>query len=143
MSLITFLLNQFILACFNYLNVDFDAYRILRHKTIAHGINLVAYLSFSILIYWLTVKPEFSFQNFPYFDFAVYLFAAFFNRQITFDIPLNLRRGLKWYYVSLDKPPKAWLDRQEVKFFGYNGKAITFAYALLWMISILVKILFL
>lgn len=61
--------------------------------------------------------------------------SAFFNRQITFDIPLNLRRGLKWYYVSLDKPPKAWLDRQEIKIFGYNGAAITFMYFVLWILS--------
>jgi hypothetical protein len=139
--MLTYILNQFVLACFNYLNVEFDAYKILRHKKIAHGINFTAYVSFSILIYWLVIKPDFSW--FYIFDFSVYLFSAFFNRQITFDIPLNLRRGLKWFYVSLDKPPKAWLDRQEVKLFGYNGKAITFAYALGWFNFSIVKLLFL
>jgi hypothetical protein len=134
---------MFILACANYVNVELDAYKILKHKTIAHAVNFTAYLSFSILIYWLTVKPEISLQNFPYWDFLVYLLGAFFNRQITFDIPLNLRRGLRWYYVSLDKPPKAWLDRQEVKLFGYNGKAIAFAYSLCWLICIVIKIKFL
>jgi|SRR5215208_222856 len=139
--MITFLLNQFVLACFNYLNVEFDAYKILRHKTIAHGINLTAYVSFSILVYWLTIKPDISW--FFFFDFIIYLFCAFFNRQITFDIPLNLRRKLKWDYVSLDKPPKAWLDRQEIRLFGYNGKAIIFTYALGWLNFTLIKLLFL
>lgn len=134
---------MFILACANYINVEFDAFRILKHKTIAHAINLSVYLSFSILIYWLTIKPELSLQNFPYLDFFIYLLSAFFNRQITFDIPLNLKRELKWYYVSLDKPPKAWLDRQEVKVFGYNGKLITFFYSACWLICIFVKIKFL
>lgn len=134
-----YLLNNFLLICFNFGNVQIDAYKILKNKTIAHGINFTAYVVFAMMLFIFVVKPAFSWSEFPFLDFLNYLSAAFFNRQISFDIPLNLERGLKWYYVSTDRPPKAWLDRQEVRLFGYNGKLVTFVYASLWLVCSLIK----
>jgi hypothetical protein len=56
-------------------------------------------------------------------------------RKIFFDIPLNLRRGLKWDYVSLDKPPKALNDRIEVKLWGYNGRIGVAVYSVVLIIT--------
>lgn len=61
-----------------------------------------------------------------------FAFSALFQRQLTFDIPLNLRRGLAWNYVSLDKPPNALMDKIEVRVFGYNGTAPVVVYGLCW-----------
>jgi len=129
--MITYLINQAILGAFNFLNVWLDAYKIKRAlkqnvpKSVRHGINLAAYAVCVGLIIWL-----FKLQIWDAVLFAV---SAFFNRQLSFDIPLNLRRGLKWDYVSLDKPPKALLDKIEIRIFGYNGKAPVFCYAVLWV----------
>ena len=59
---------------------------------------------------------------------------AMWNRQITFDIPLNLRRGKSWDYITMAKPPKAITDRIEIAIFGYNGKAITLTYIVLFIL---------
>jgi hypothetical protein len=139
--MITYIINTLCLSGFNLINSRVDAYRILKNKTIAHGINFVAYGLFSVILYLKTVKPSFTWCDFPWFDLFAYLVMAFCNRQDTFDIPLNLRRGLKWYYVSLDRPPKAWLDRQEVRIFGYNGKLPVLIYSIIWAVCIIVKIL--
>jgi len=50
---------------------------------------------------------------------------------------LNLRRGLKWDYVSLAKPPKAIMDIIEIAFFGYNGRAAILIYAIMWVGSLI------
>lgn len=129
--MITYLMNQAILVAFNMLNVWLDAYKIKRalnknvQKSVRHGINFAAYATCVGLIIWLF---RLDWQNGLLFGAS-----AFFNRQLSFDIPLNLRRGLKWDYVSLDKPPKALMDKIEVRVFGYNGKAPVFCYALLWV----------
>lgn len=123
------ILPNAILILFNVINSRIDAYRILKNKNIAHGVNFVAYavcavaciLIFKINHWWL---------------FAI---SAFFNRQITFDIPLNLRRGLKWDYVSLAKPPKALMDRIEISLFGYNGKAPTIIYGIIWVVTLILQ----
>ncbi len=139
--MITYLINQACLAGFNLINSRIDAYRILKHKTIAHGINLTAYLVFALILYYLTTKPALSWAQFTYADFAVFCFSAFTNRQFSFDIPLNLRRKLKWDYVSLDRPPKAWLDRMEVELFGYNGRAALVFYGSIWLVCLIIKFL--
>lgn len=133
--MVTDIINQLCLSCFNLINSRVDAYRILKNKTIAHGINFGAYFLFSILLYFITIKPAISWAAFPFIHFTGYILSAFFGRQITFDIPLNLRRGLKWYCVSTDDPPKAWLDRQERKVFGKDGRTPVFIYAALWIVS--------
>jgi hypothetical protein len=137
--MITYLINQAILAGFNWGNTRIDAYRILRHKGIAHGINFGTYAVFTLILYYFTVKPVFTWSAFPYADLVVYLFAAFTNRQFSFDIPLNLRRGLKWDYVTKANPPKSILDRIEIRIFGRNGKAPFVMYGLIWIACLIIK----
>lgn len=137
--MITYLINQGALAGFNLVNSRVDAYRILRNKTIAHGINFGAYAIFTLVLYHFTMKPLISWSDFPYYDFTVFLFSAFTNRQGSFDIPLNLRRRLPFDYVSLAKPPKAWLDRQEIRLFGYNGQAPLVMYGMIWILCLIIN----
>lgn len=109
--IIEFLIGQLFLALFNITNSHIDAHRILDNKTIAHGVNFAAYaLAVAIICFLLSIP----------FGWPIVLFAlsAFFNRQFSFDIPLNLRRGLAWDYQSTANPPKAILDRIERFIFG-------------------------
>ncbi len=129
--MIAYLIGQAILIAFNLLNSRLDAYRILKNKQIAHGINFGAYSLLVAVICW--------FWHLNIGEISLFSLSAFFNRQLSFDIPLNLRRGLKWDYVSLDKPPKALMDRIEVWLFGYNGKAPVFCYAVLWVACGVIK----
>jgi|SRR6478752_754735 len=139
--MISYLLNQLALAGFNWGNTRIDAYRILRHKTIAHGINLGAYAAFALMLYYFTTKPVFTWLEFPFADMALFIFSAYTNRQFTFDIPLNIRRGLKWDYVSKANPPKSITDRFEIWLFGYNGRAPFLLYGTVWVICLIIKIL--
>ena len=134
---------QEVLIVFNFTNVYNDAYRILQHKKIAHGINFGAYFIFACITYYFFTKPELSFSGFPYLDFGIWLLNAFCNRQISFDIPLNLRRGLKWNYVSLDNPPKSITDQVEIFVFGRNGTVPVIVYSALWFITFLIQIIWL
>lgn len=115
-----------LLIGFNLVNSRVDAYRILRDKSIAHGLNFGVYLALAITCVWLFhMNPSRS---------VVYFLSAFFCRQITFDIPLNWRRGLKWDYVSLDRPPRALMDRIEIRLFGYNGRLPVLVYSIGWLV---------
>lgn len=122
------ILSIAIQVVFNILNAYIDAYRILKNKTIAHGINLGCYA--------VVVGIEVYFLKMVWWVAAIFCIQAFLNRQNTFDIPLNLRRKLKWDYMSLDKPPKAWWDRQEYRIFGNNGRKIALTYIGLWVVSL-------
>lgn len=118
-------------AIFNWINTRKDAYRIMKHKTIAHGINFTAYailvsIQLMILKLWWPVAILFCVQ-------------AFLNRQNTFDIPLNLRRGLDKFYQTKD--PKALMDKIEYWVFGYNPKAIAWTYIILWCITLVLILL--
>lgn len=126
-----FLLNQLALAFFNLVNSRIDAYRILRNKTIAHGINFGAYAVFTGLVIWIA---DYSLPNDVLFGIS-----AFLNRQLSFDIPLNLRRGLDWFYQSTANPPKAWWDKVERRLFGidYDGKKIVFWYSALFLFTLI------
>jgi hypothetical protein len=130
--MITYLINQVALAMFNLINSRIDAYRIMRNKTIAHGINFGVYALFCALLCWLA--------RWNVGVITLFCVSAFCNRQLSFDIPLNLRRGLKWDYVSTAKPPKALLDRIEIRLFGYNGRAPLFVYAIVWVACLIIKI---
>lgn len=130
--MITYLLNQLALAGFNLVNSRVDAYRILRNKKIAHGINFGSYCLFAAVLCILF--------RYSFWQIVVFGISAFANRQLSFDIPLNLRRGLKWDYVSLAKPPKAILDRIEIRIFGYNGRAPIIMYAIIWVVCLIIKI---
>lgn len=119
-----------LLIGFNAVNSQLDAYRILKHKKIAHGINFGAYLILvGVTIYLYQMNPARS---------IVFSIGALCNRQITFDIPLNLRRKLKWFHVSTAKPPKAILDRIEIWAVGYNGKLLVLIYSIGWILSLLI-----
>lgn len=132
----SFILNQFALAFWNFINSRIDAYRILKNKTIAHGINFGAYAAFAALVVWI------SDMNLP--NIVLFGVSAFFNRQLSFDIPLNLRRKLDWYYQSTARHPKAILDRIENAIFGMGvGKEIVLFYGFMWVSTILIKIIFL
>lgn len=127
-----YLLAHVALVAFNLINSRVDAYRIMANKTIAHGINFGAYTLFVALLCW--------FAQWNAGVITLFFVSAFCNRQLSFDIPLNLRRGLKWDYVSLAKPPKAFLDRIEIRVFGYNGRAPIFMYGTVWVVCLIVKI---
>jgi hypothetical protein len=131
----TFLLNQLILAFFNFVNSRIDAYRILKGKTIAHAINLSAYaVAVGILIVLFKM-------NWP--NSILFCFSAFFNRQLSFDIPLNLRRGLSAFYQSTANPPAAWWDRVERTFFpDNNGKKIVLFYSIMWCVTVGINLSF-
>ena len=130
----TFVLNQLILAFCNFINSRIDAYRILKHKTIAHGVNLIAYAIATAVLIWLFKMPLLQAINF--------CISAFCNRQLSFDIPLNKRRGLPWYYQSTANPPKSWWDRVERKLFGvdYDGKKIVAWYSIFFILTLIPEI---
>ena len=108
--IVEYIVGQMFLAIFNIINSRIDAYRILKHKTISHAINFTAYGVFVSVLCFLF--------RFPVINITLFCLSAFFNRQFSFDVPLNLRRGLTWYYQSQDNPPKALLDRIERALFG-------------------------
>jgi len=130
--MIPYLLFQAFLAGFNFGNSQLDAYRILRNKHIAHGINFGVYSLFCGVLCWLA--------RWNIGVITLFSVSAFCNRQITFDIPLNLRRGLKWDYVSLANPPKSIMDRFEIRMFGYNGRAPFVLYGAVWTICLIIQL---
>jgi hypothetical protein len=124
------LYDQLILAAHNLLNVWLDAYKIKRAlkknipKSVRHGVNFAAYaITVGMVIWW---------RHMGVWDAVVFALSALFQRQLTFDIPLNWRRGLAWNYVSLDKPPNALMDKIEIRLFGYNGTAPVVVYGVCW-----------
>lgn len=127
------ILGQMFFAIFNIVNSRIDAYRIMSNKTIAHSVNFIAYFIFCTAV-CILLRINFKFDLIIGFIPVVYgpgllfLISAFLNRQFSFDIPLNLRRGLSWDYQTKATGPKASvLDRLERFFFGngeYAGRLI-------------------
>lgn len=114
----------------NVINSRIDAYRFLKNKTVAHGLNGGLYL--------VLVAAECYFLNQVWWIIAVFVLSSFFNRQVTFDIPLNIRRRktdktITWDYMSKAQPPKAITDKIERFFFGTNGRTLHIIYILLWL----------
>lgn len=138
--LIEFLVGQLFLALFNVGNAFFDAYRILANKHIAHALNFIAYLLVAIVICLLLgIHFHFAWGWLPYGQGILFLASAFFNRQFTFDIPLNLRRGLAWNYQSTADVPKSITDRIERAIFGTGqnvGTRIAKVYAACYVVTI-------
>lgn len=130
-KVMSFLLNQIALAFWNLINSRIDAYRILKHKGIAHGINLVVYAVAVGVVCWIA--------KYGVKEIVLCGVSAFFNRQLSFDIPLNKRRKLPWYYQSTANPPAAWWDKVERKVFGvdYDGKKIVVWYSFLFVLSVI------
>lgn len=129
--MILYLISQLALASFNLLNAAHDAFRIRAHKRIYHGLNFGV---FTLLVALLCWRAGWNFGV-----ITLFCVSAFCNRNITFDIPLNKFRGLKWDYVSTAKPPKAILDRIEIRLFGYNGRAPVIMYAVVWVVCLIIK----
>jgi len=130
--MITYLLAQLVLASFNLMNAVHDAFRIKAHKRIYHGLNFVAYAVLCGALCW---AGKWDFRT-----IILSCVAAFCNRQLSFDIPLNQFRGLKWDYVSTERPPKSITDRIEIRLFGYNGRAPFLLYGVVWGICLIIKI---
>src|SRR5687768_12836091 len=104
--IIELLIGQLFLALFNVANAHIDAYRIIDNKTIAHAVNFGAYLLFTGMLCHLLSMPAYFFLGIlPYGATPLFFLSAFFNRQFSFDIPLNLRRDLAWDYQSTANPP--------------------------------------
>src|SRR5688572_7265826 len=116
--------GQLFLAIYNLANVAIDAYKIINHKTVAHAVNFILYLSFIFALLFI--------MRIPISICWLFGMIAFFNRQFTFDIPLNLRRDLPWYYQTKAVGKNASvLDRLERRIFGNAdnvGKKIFNAY---------------
>jgi hypothetical protein len=132
-EMILYLVAHLCLVVFNLTNVWIDAYRITKHKTIAHGINLGVYAVFAGLLCW--------WSGWGVWEIIIFCVSAFCTRQFAFDIPLSLRRGKKWDYVSTANPPKSILDRIEIRLFGYNGRAPFVLYGAAWGGCLIVKII--
>lgn len=140
--IIELLIGQLFLVLFNIANAYIDAYRILDNKKIAHGINFTAYAIAALIICFLLSIPFYLlFGWLPYGPGMLFMLSAFFNRQFSFDIPLNLRRGLAWDYQSQDNPPKSATDRIERAMFGTGanvGKKIFKVYLACYCLIIIV-----
>ena len=139
--LIEFVVGQLFLVLFNVTNAYIDAYRILKNKTIAHAINFGTYLvAAGIICFFLRIQVYFLWGFIPYGPALLFFISAFFNRQFSFDIPLNLRRGLKGFYQSTAEKPKALLDRIERAIFGTGedvGKKILKAYFVCYCVTVI------
>jgi len=129
--LILYIIAQVCLILFNVGNACIDAHRIMMGYRIYHGVNFG--------IYCLVTGAICRIGHFDIGVIALITVSAFCNRQLSFDIPLNLMRGLKWDYVSKAKPPKSITDRIEIRIFGYNGRAPAFMYAGLWLTCLIIQ----
>jgi hypothetical protein len=129
--MIFYIIAQVCLALFNVGNAYLDAHRIMMGKRIYHGLNFGVYALFCALLCWVA--------HWNVGVITLFSVSAFTSRQLSFDIPLNLWRGLKWDYVSLAKPPRSITDRIEIALFGYNGRAPVFMYAAIWVVCLIVK----
>ena len=118
-------LPHILLIAWNIANSQIDAYRILKHKNIAHGVNFGAYAVVVGVLTWIN------------HNYWILPLSAFFNRQITFDIPLNVRRKLDWFYQSTAIIPKAVMDR--IERFVFRGKKYVpeIAYGTCWVATLI------
>lgn len=115
-----------ILIAANLVNVFIDAYKITKlNKNIRHGINFAVHGIVVGACMWIW-----------HLNLWFILF-AFCNRQLTFDIPLNLKRHLPWDYVTKERPPKAVMDRIEVRVFGYDGRTPIIFYSFGFIASLI------
>jgi hypothetical protein len=136
---IKIILPTLILILENLINSHIDAYKIkVLNANIKHGINLAVYLAITGLIIY--------FFKMPVYFAVIYTLGAFFNRQITFDIPLNLRRGLNWDYATTANPPKAVMDKLERWFkqhiWNLSEKELMVFYFVSWMVMLFVQFKF-
>lgn len=122
---------QLIIVTINIVNVFIDAYKIKSlGKNIKHGINFTVYAAILFCcIYFFKISGT---------AIAIICISVFCNRQLSFDIPLNLRRKLKWYYSSTAEPPAAIMDRIEravKKKLNINEKKLVLIYLIIYLIT--------
>jgi hypothetical protein len=127
----TFLINQTIFVLINTLNAGNDALKIKAHKPVDHFLNGLAYI-LSIIVFILIFKME-------WYEVILFTISCFCNRQLFFDIPLNLLRKLKWDYVS--EKPESWVDKIEKRMFGNNGRTPNYIYLTSFIVIILLNLL--
>ncbi len=130
--MIIYIIAHTLLITFNLLNAKLDARRIMLGRRIYHGVNFGAYALYCGVMCWAA--------QWEIGVITLFSVSAFCNRQLSFDIPLNIWRSLKWDYVSLAKPPKSITDRIEIRLFGYNGRAPVYMYAGVWVVCLIIKI---
>ncbi len=129
--MITYLLAHACLALFNQVNAWYDAGRIKANKRIYHGVNFGVFTLLCAVICCVA--------HWKVGVITLFLVSTFCNRQLTFDIPLNLWRGLPWDYVTPEKPPRSITDRFEIRLFGYNGQAPVIMYVAVWVVCLIIK----
>lgn len=128
----TFLLNQIIFILLNLLNAGNDAIKIREDKKIDHFLNGLAYIlaiATFALIFEMSVV-----------EILLFSITCMCNRQLTFDIPLNLLRKLKWDYVS--PAPESFIDKWEKKLFGNDGRKPNYIYFAVFVVTIFLNLLF-
>lgn len=128
----TFLINQVIFILINVLMAFNDSEKIKRSIKPDHFLNGWAYL-LAVIIFIMIFAMQ-------WYDIVLFTPACFCNRQLFFDIPLNLMRKLKWDYVSPD--PASKVDQIEKKLFGKNGRIPNYIYGSVLIITILINLIF-
>ncbi len=97
-----------------------DSRKINKGKWVKHGINGALYIA-------IVAIPYFIFNNWWLVG------ALLFNRLLVFNIALSLFRGLKWDYITPEKPPKAITDKLAKMVFGMNGKLMYGVYLVIFI----------
>lgn len=128
----TFIINQAMFILINILMAASDADKIKKGKLPDHLLNGAAYI-LSIVTFSFIFEMDIG-------EVILFTMCCLFNRQLFFDIPLNLMRKLKWDYVSPD--PDSRIDRLEKRLFGNNGKAPNYIYASGFIMTILINLIF-
>lgn len=105
---------QALLLLWNITDAIGDHKLIKRDIPVNHKTNLLFYL------FLLFVQIPLTYQVSVWFMILA-PFMGFLNRQLFFDIPLNLMRGLPWDYLPTPGSGTAWWDSIEYKLFG-KGK---------------------
>lgn len=119
------------LGIFNVLNSQLDAYRILKDKSVSHFLNLSAYTAVFIFLF----ISHHCWTILTWWEILFLILAALSWRQLSFDIPLNLRRSKKWNHQSTALPPKAFMDRVELFIFRRKENHPEICYLLILLIS--------
>lgn len=128
----TFIINQAIFILINVLMAASDADKIKRDKLPDHFLNAASYGLAVIVISFIF--------GMNIVEFLIFAVACACNRQLFFDIPLNLMRKLKWDYVSPE--PLSKVDQIEKKLFGNNGRIPNYIYGSVFIITTLINLIF-
>jgi hypothetical protein len=105
-----------------------DASKIKANKTIDHFLNGVAYI-LTITVFCMIFKMD-------WFESGLFTLSCFCNRQLFFDVPLNLMRKLKWNYIPVK--PESFIDKIEGKI-GFSPGTAEIIYSQLWAFTIIMS----